>query len=63
MTCIDFWGAVMAGMSESSSHFIHLDLILRIDYQTFANSEPEMLAQAIAKGIPNTLRGMMWQLM
>ncbi|KAK0461083.1 rab-GTPase-TBC domain-containing protein [Desarmillaria tabescens] len=33
------------------------------DYQQFASEEPERLAQAIAKGIPGTLRGMMWQLM
>ncbi|PBK74353.1 RabGAP/TBC [Armillaria solidipes] len=33
------------------------------DYQQFASEEPEKLAQAIAKGIPGTLRGMMWQLM
>ncbi|CAK5281576.1 unnamed protein product [Mycena citricolor] len=33
------------------------------DYQQFATDRPEELAQAIAKGIPNTLRGMMWQLM
>ncbi|KIK67395.1 hypothetical protein GYMLUDRAFT_37508 [Collybiopsis luxurians FD-317 M1] len=33
------------------------------DYQKFASERPEELAQAIAKGIPSTLRGMMWQLM
>ncbi|KAF8873132.1 rab-GTPase-TBC domain-containing protein [Mucidula mucida] len=33
------------------------------DYQQFASDEPDKLAQAIAKGIPNTLRGMMWQFM
>ncbi|KAF7376169.1 GTPase-activating protein GYP5 [Mycena sanguinolenta] len=33
------------------------------DYQQFASDHPEQLARAIAKGIPNTLRGMMWQLM
>ncbi|KAF9029018.1 RabGAP/TBC [Hymenopellis radicata] len=33
------------------------------DYEQFASDEPDKLAQAIAKGIPNTLRGMMWQLM
>ncbi|KAK0504584.1 rab-GTPase-TBC domain-containing protein [Armillaria luteobubalina] len=33
------------------------------DYTQFASEEPEKLAQAIAKGIPGTLRGMMWQLM
>ncbi|KAF9012346.1 rab-GTPase-TBC domain-containing protein [Cyathus striatus] len=31
------------------------------DYQAFASDRPEELAQAIAKGIPATLRGMMWQ--
>ncbi|KAJ7084413.1 rab-GTPase-TBC domain-containing protein [Mycena belliarum] len=33
------------------------------DYQQFATDNPEALARAIAKGIPGTLRGMMWQLM
>ncbi|KAJ7045543.1 rab-GTPase-TBC domain-containing protein [Mycena alexandri] len=33
------------------------------DYQQFASERPEDLARAIAKGIPGTLRGMMWQLM
>ncbi|KAJ7924841.1 rab-GTPase-TBC domain-containing protein [Mycena leptocephala] len=33
------------------------------DYQQFASEHPEALARAIAKGIPGTLRGMMWQLM
>ncbi|KAJ4483397.1 rab-GTPase-TBC domain-containing protein [Lentinula aciculospora] len=32
-------------------------------YQKFASERSEELAQAIAKGIPSTLRGMMWQLM
>lgn len=31
------------------------------DYTGFAAERPEELAQAIAKGIPATLRGMMWQ--
>ncbi|KAF8070464.1 rab-GTPase-TBC domain-containing protein [Lyophyllum atratum] len=31
------------------------------DYQAFASEQPEELATAIAKGIPDTLRGMMWQ--
>ncbi|KXN90582.1 GTPase-activating protein GYP5 [Leucoagaricus sp. SymC.cos] len=31
------------------------------DYQGFAEARPVELAQAIAKGIPATLRGMMWQ--
>ncbi|KAF8973253.1 rab-GTPase-TBC domain-containing protein [Flammula alnicola] len=31
------------------------------DYRSFANEHPEELAQAIQKGIPATLRGMMWQ--
>lgn len=31
------------------------------DYQGFASDHPEELALAIAKGIPATLRGMMWQ--
>ncbi|KAF9071745.1 rab-GTPase-TBC domain-containing protein [Rhodocollybia butyracea] len=33
------------------------------DYQKFATERPEELSQAIAEGIPSTLRGMMWQLM
>ncbi|OAX42542.1 RabGAP/TBC [Rhizopogon vinicolor AM-OR11-026] len=33
------------------------------DYQGFASSNPQGLAKAIEKGIPDTLRGMMWQLM
>ncbi|KAL1748868.1 RabGAP/TBC, partial [Schizophyllum fasciatum] len=33
------------------------------DYTKFAAEHPEELSQAIAKGIPSTLRGMMWQLM
>ncbi|KAF7288670.1 ABC1-domain-containing protein [Mycena chlorophos] len=33
------------------------------DYQLFASEHPEELARAIARGIPGTLRGMMWQLM
>lgn len=33
------------------------------DYHQYASENPEQLAQAIAKGIPGTLRGMMWQLM
>ncbi|KAL0072388.1 GTPase-activating protein [Marasmius tenuissimus] len=33
------------------------------DYPKFAEERSEELAQAITKGIPDTLRGMMWQLM
>ncbi|OBZ66581.1 GTPase-activating protein GYP5 [Grifola frondosa] len=33
------------------------------DYQTFASQHPEELAKAIERGIPKTLRGMIWQLM
>lgn len=33
------------------------------DYQGFAASNPQRLAKAIEKGIPDALRGMMWQLM
>ncbi|KAG6869112.1 hypothetical protein C0993_001677 [Termitomyces sp. T159_Od127] len=32
-----------------------------LDYQGFAADRPEELASAIARGIPDTLRGMMWQ--
>lgn len=31
-----------------------------IDYQQFASENPEQLARAIERGIPDTLRGMMW---
>lgn len=34
-----------------------------LDYQRFAAEHPEELATAIGKGIPKTIRGMMWQLM
>ncbi|KAF9241597.1 rab-GTPase-TBC domain-containing protein [Melanogaster broomeanus] len=33
------------------------------DYQGYAAANPEKLAKAIERGIPDTLRGMMWQLM
>ncbi|KAF5393280.1 hypothetical protein D9757_000605 [Collybiopsis confluens] len=33
------------------------------DYQKFASERSEELSHAITKGIPSTLRGMMWQLM
>ncbi|KAH9949002.1 rab-GTPase-TBC domain-containing protein [Amylocystis lapponica] len=33
------------------------------DYQKFASEHPEQLAKAIERGIPKTLRGMIWQLM
>ncbi|KAF9227336.1 RabGAP/TBC [Gyrodon lividus] len=33
------------------------------DYQGYAAVNPDRLAKAIERGIPNTLRGMMWQLM
>ena len=33
------------------------------DYRQFAEDNPEKLAKAIENGIPDTLRGMMWQLM
>lgn len=31
-----------------------------LDYQGFAAENPEKLARAIERGIPSTLRGMMW---
>ena len=34
-----------------------------LDYQQFASENPEKLAKAIERGIPKSLRGMMWQLM
>ena len=34
-----------------------------LDYQGFAAEHPEQLAKAIERGIPKTLRGMVWQLM
>ncbi|KAH9935546.1 rab-GTPase-TBC domain-containing protein [Fomitopsis serialis] len=33
------------------------------DYQKFASEHPEELASAIGRGIPKTIRGMIWQLM
>lgn len=33
------------------------------DYQTFASENAERLARSIEKGIPDSLRGMVWQLM
>jgi len=36
---------------------------MTLDYQGFASANAEKLARAIEKGIPDTLRGMMWQLM
>ncbi|KAI0063636.1 RabGAP/TBC [Artomyces pyxidatus] len=33
------------------------------DYQTFASDNADQLARAIERGIPDNLRGMMWQLM
>ncbi|KAI0035883.1 RabGAP/TBC [Vararia minispora EC-137] len=35
----------------------------RADYQTFASENSQKLASAIERGIPDTLRGMVWQLM
>lgn len=39
----------------------HLQLNVLKDYRSFASERPEELAEAIQKGIPATLRGMMWQ--
>ena len=38
-------------------------LTISVDYQGFASENSEKLARAIEKGIPNNLRGMVWQLM
>lgn len=58
----DFWGAVISGKYSILEHFrTYHSLRLRQDYQSFASERPEELAQAIQKGIPSTLRGMMWQ--
>ncbi|KAJ7497322.1 rab-GTPase-TBC domain-containing protein [Mycena latifolia] len=57
----DFWGAVISGTVLVESDYCWSDV--GIDYQQFASEHPEALARAIAKGIPGTLRGMMWQLM
>ncbi|KAJ7346650.1 rab-GTPase-TBC domain-containing protein [Mycena albidolilacea] len=50
---------------ENAAHAIDWDFWGAVisDYQQFASEHPEQLARAIAKGIPSTLRGMMWQLM
>lgn len=37
------------------------EVLAFLDYQGFAAERPEELAEAIAKGVPATLRGMMWQ--
>ena len=34
-----------------------------LDYLKFAAERPEELAKAIERGIPKSLRGMIWQLM
>ncbi|KAK0212657.1 rab-GTPase-TBC domain-containing protein [Desarmillaria ectypa] len=51
--------------NSNDAEFIDWDFwgAVMSDYQQFASEESEKLAQAIAKGIPGTLRGMMWQLM
>ncbi|KAJ7072301.1 rab-GTPase-TBC domain-containing protein [Mycena amicta] len=51
--------------SDDAEHAIDWDFWGAVisDYQLFASERPEELAQAIARGIPGTLRGMMWQLM
>lgn len=47
--------------ASSSMHELTLIDPQNQDYAGFASEKPEELAQAIAKGIPAILRGMMWQ--
>ncbi|KAF5317172.1 hypothetical protein D9611_003965 [Ephemerocybe angulata] len=53
------------GQSNANGHDASIDWdfwgAVISDYQGFAAERPQELAQAIAKGIPGTLRGMMWQ--
>jgi hypothetical protein len=61
ITSVDFWGAVI---SSEQCHLTRNNIQLTpLDYQGFAAEHPEDLAKAIERGIPDTLRGMMWQLM
>ncbi|GJJ06083.1 hypothetical protein Clacol_000272 [Clathrus columnatus] len=62
---IYFWGAVMAGQLYQSFDMSIIYLIdpLPVDYHQFARDNSEELARAIESGIPNSLRGMLWQLM
>jgi len=46
---------------EDTLLYIHAMMLRALDYQGYAAERPEELARAIAKGIPATLRGMMWQ--
>jgi hypothetical protein len=57
---LEFWGAVISGMFIMAYLFFEL-IKGNQDYHGFASDKPEELAQAIQKGIPATLRGMMWQ--
>ncbi|KAH0827877.1 hypothetical protein J3R83DRAFT_3504 [Lanmaoa asiatica] len=50
-----------AAHSEEAS--IDWVLTCPIDYHAYAAANSEKLAKAIEKGVPDTLRGMMWQLM
>ena len=65
-TCTDFSCQTSGGMLwevRRPHAFCHAFLKPSIDYTRFAAEHPEELSQAIAKGIPSSLRGMMWQLM
>jgi len=60
----EFWGAVMSGKVTNDRAFIIASQIWCLpDYQAFAAENADRLARAIEKGIPSSLRGMMWQLM
>ncbi|TFK54244.1 RabGAP/TBC [Heliocybe sulcata] len=50
---------------ETSEELIDWDFwgLVVSDYQAYASEHSDQLAVAIEKGIPNTLRGMVWQLM
>lgn len=63
--CAGFWGDVVSGWF-TYSHVVcvkPVNQLLHTDYQAYAAAYPQQLAKAIEKGIPKSLRGMIWQLM
>ena len=53
----------MSWLVSSVYHWKYIHSFGCLDYQQFASENPEKLAKAIERGIPKSLRGMMWQLM
>lgn len=53
----------MAGIVSSHHDKLTHWLSRLLDYHQFARENSDELARAIESGIPNSLRGMMWQLM